>query len=45
MNINNKVVISKAVGKDLKISYGNFAVRRPPYDDHDDGRFANHIFQ
>ena len=37
-------VKSKAVGKDLKIPYGNFAARRFAYDDHDDGGFANHIF-
>jgi hypothetical protein len=30
--------------KDLKIPYGNFAVREPHYDDHDDRRFANYTF-
>jgi hypothetical protein len=35
-HINNRALKSKAVGKDLKIPYGNFAVRGPPYDDHDD---------
>ena len=36
-------VKSKALGKDLRIPYGNFAVRGFAYDDHDRG-FANYIF-
>jgi hypothetical protein len=32
------------INYDLRIPYGNFAAREPPYDDHDDGVIANYIF-
>jgi len=34
----------KSSRKRCKIPYGNFAVREHPYYDHDDGGFANYIF-